>query len=404
MVTYKYTAISKDGQKVSGVTEAFNEMDAVDRIKQSNSIVLNITEVNEDKPGLLNMEIGGNKLNGKAFTMMCSQFAIILRAGIPIGRAVKLIADKTADKPLKKMLKKVAEDVEAGRSLASSFAERGDKLLPPIFIETVRAGEESGSVDKSFDTMYQHYDKTAKMKNKVKSALAYPTFVLIVAIAVVIVLMVKVVPTFTDIFAAYGSQLPVITQILIAISNFFKDYILIIIAVVAVLVIAYKLYSNTEDGRLKLAKLALKLPVFGNINTLNAASQFANSMFTMLSAGLPLTKCVNITSKVISNYFVSQEVGKVSGKLEEGRSLGASLREIGVLPDILVDMTAVGEETGEIEDTLKTVAGYYDVELEVATNAALSKLEPAILIGLAGIAGFIVLAVYIAMFEMYNVM
>ncbi len=404
LVTYKYSGISPDGQKVSGVVEAFNEMDAVNRIKQSCKVVLKVSEVKEEKPGLLNMEIGGEKLNNKAFTVMCSQFAIILKAGIPISRTVHLIAEKTTDKPLKRMLKKVAEDVESGRSLAAAFEERGSKLLPQIFIETIRAGEESGTLERSFETMYKHYDKQTKMRGKVKSALAYPAFVLVIAIIVVIVLMVKVVPTFTSIFDSYGAELPGITKALIAISDFFRNYILIILAVVAVAIIALKIYGNTENGRLKLAQIALKMPVFGNINSLNAASQFANAMTTLLGSGLPMTKSINITSKVIDNYHISKEVGKLSGKIEEGKTLGASVREAGCLPDILVDMVGVGEETGELEETLGTVAGYYDAELETAVAKAIAKLEPGILVGLALIAGFIVIAVYVAMFEMYNAM
>jgi len=404
LVTYKYTALSRSGERVSGVVDGFNELDAVDRIKQSCDIVLKMTEVKEGKEGLLNMEIGGNKLNAKAFTVMCSQFSIILRSGIPIARTVHLIADKTTDKPLKRMLKQVAEDVEAGRSLSASFAERGDKLLPPTFVETIRAGEESGNVDRSFETMYQHFDKQTKMRGKVRSALAYPTFVLLIAIAVVVVLMVKVVPTFTSIFESYGAQLPAMTRALIAISNFFRKYILVMVAVAAAIIVAYKFYSNTEEGRLKLAQLGLKLPVFGNINTLNAASQFANTMASMLAAGLPIVKSVSITAKVIDNYFVSQEIGKLSGKLEEGRSLGATMRECGVMPDILTDMVAVGEETGEMEQTMRTIGGYYDSELLQATESALKKLEPTLLVGLAVVAGFIVIAIYLAMFSMYGSM
>lgn len=403
MITYKYQALSASGEKISGVVEAYNEMDAMERIKEHASVVLKITEVAE-KTGFLNMDIGKPKLNAKAFTVMCSQFAIILRAGIPIARTVHLIADKTSDKNLKKMLKQVADDVETGRSLSQSFQERGEKILPAIFIETIRAGEESGSLDKSFETMYNHYDKQMKMKGKVKSALAYPVFVLIVAVVVVIVLMAKVVPTFTAIFESYGAELPVMTQILIAISNFFKKYWLIMLGLIAAAVISYKLVSNTEGGRLKLAQWQLKLPVFGNISVLSAASQFANSMATLLGAGLPMVRCVSITAKVLDNYHCSTEIGKIAGKLEEGRSLGECVRESGVMPDILTDMTAVGEETGELEETLHTIAGYYDVELETAINAALAKMEPALLVGLGAVAGFIVIAIYVAMFDMYNVM
>jgi type IV pilus assembly protein PilC len=252
--------------------------------------------------------------------------------------------------------------------------------------------------------MYQHYDKSVKIAGKVRSALAYPIFVLVIAVAVVIVLMVKVVPTFTEMFEAYGAELPVMTQILINISHFFQNYILIIIAVIAVLIIAYKLYGNTEEGRLQVAQWKRKIPVLGNINVLNSAVQFSDTMTTMLASGIPLNKAVSITARVIDNYYVSQEVGKLATKLEEGRSLGASMRESGCMPDILTDMVAVGEETGEMEDTLRTIGNYYENELQMAMDAALKKLEPTLLIGLAVVAGFIVIAIYMAMFEMYNAM
>ena len=404
MATYKYTAISKDGVKVSGVVEGFNEFDAVDRIKQDCDIVLKLTEVEEKKPGLLSMEIGGNRLNAKAFSLMCAQFSIILQSGIPIGRTVRLIGDKMTDKKLKGILKKVTEDVEAGRSVATSFQERGGKLLPAVFIETIRAGEESGNLSKAFETMYQHYDKQVKMRAKVRTALIYPVFVLALAVVVVIVLMVKVVPTFMDIFASYDAELPLITQSLILISNFFRKYIFLIIVVFAAIALIFKLYANTEKGRMNVAKLALKIPVLGNVSLLSAASEFAANLTTLIGAGLQLTRAVSITARVINNYYISQCVGKMTSRLEEGHTLGECMREADCLPDILVDMTAVGEETGELESTLHTVSGYYESELDMAVQDVLKKLEPTLLIGMAVIAGYIVLAVYIAMFQMYSVM
>jgi type IV pilus assembly protein PilC len=383
--------------------EAFNEMDAIDRIKRLHPIITKLTPVKEEG-GLLNMEIGGNKLNNKAFIVMCSQFAIILNAGIPIARTVHLIAEKTTDKPLKKMLLKVAEDVEGGRSIAASFAERGEKLLPATFVETIAAGEQSGNLDKAFQTVHEHFDKQAKMAAKVRGALAYPVFVMFIAVAVVVVLMVKVVPTFLAIFDSYDAQLPLPTRMLIAISNFFTKYWMVMLAIISIVGIVYKVYGNTEEGRMNLAKWSLKVPVLGNIQILNAASEFANTLTTMLSSGLPLTRAINITAKTMSNYFMSTEVGKLAVKLEEGRGLGASMREANFMPDILVDMVSVGEETGEMEKTLHTIAGYYDAELDMAIASALAKLEPALLVGLAGIAGFIVVAIYMAMFGMYAAM
>ena len=384
--------------------EGYNELDAVDRIKQTCDVILKMTPIKRDMGALMNLEIGGNKLNAKAFTVMCSQFSIILNAGIPIGRTVHLIADKTTDKPLKRILTSVAGDVEGGRSLADSFADRGGDILPPTFVETIRAGEESGNLDRAFDNMYHLFDKRVKMAGKVRSALAYPAFVMVIAVAVVIVLMVKVVPTFMTIFEDYGAELPFMTKLLISISNFFQHSWLIILVIIAVILLIYKLVSRTEKGKMALSKLALKLPVIGNINILNGASQFANSINSMMASGLPITNAVGITARTMDSYYLSSETSRLVSKLEEGRSLGASMREAGVMPDILVDMVNVGEETGELEDTMSTIAGYYDTELEMATDSAMRKLETGALLFIAVVAGFIVIAIYMAMFDMYGAM
>ena len=405
MAQFKYAALSRNGERVNGIIEGYNELDAAARVKETCSVILKIKPVEEKKEiGILNMEIGGGRLNKKAFIVMCSQFSIILRSGVPIVRTVQLIADKTADKVLKKMLQKIAVDVEGGRALSAAFEEHGGRILPVTFVETIRSGEESGNLDRSFDTMYRHFDKQMKMANKVKSAMSYPMFVLGVAVAVVVVLMVKVIPTFMEFFAEADAELPLPTRILIGISDFFRYKYMIILAVIAVIVIVYQMISHTENGHLTLSKLQLKLPILGNIAELNAASQFANSMTTLLDSGLTMNKAVSITSKTLDNYFISTETGKISSRLEEGHSLGASMRENQVLPDILVDMTSVGEETGELSETLDTIALYYDAELEVAIQDALAKLEPAMLVFLAVVAGGIVGTIYMTMFSMYAVM
>ncbi len=405
MATYKYTGITKGGEKITGIVNGYTEMDAVERVREKCDIVVKIAEMEEEgRDNLLAKEIGGDRLNAKAFTVMCSQFSIILKSGISISRTCQLIADKTTDKPLKKMLVKVSEDIESGRSLAAAFAEHGEKILPLTFIENIRAGEESGNVERAFATMHEHFDKQTKMAGKVRSALSYPIFVLFIAIVVVIVLMVKVVPTFTSIFDSYDATLPLMTRMLIGMSNFFKNFWWIIIGLIILVILGIKFYKRTEEGRLNMAKLALKLPILGNISLLNASSQFANNLTMLLGSGLSMTKAVTITSKVLDNYYISHEVGLMTAKLEEGKTLNECMRTSACLPDILTDMVGVGEETGELEDTLHTIAGYYDSELEMAIQSALKKLEPTILVFLALVAGFIVIAIYVAMFEMYSIM
>jgi type IV pilus assembly protein PilC len=335
---------------------------------------------------------------------MCSQLATILSAGIPISRAIRLIGDKVSDKTLKRILKSAGEDVEAGRSLSSSFEEYGGKLFPVTFIETIRAGEAAGDLAGAFDSMARHFDKQSKMGAKVRAAMGYPLFVLAVAVVVVMVLMVRVVPTFTAIFDDLGGELPLMTRMLIAISNFFRKYILYMVIIIAAIIVAYILYKRTPSGARNLARLQLKLPVLGNIAELNAASLFANTMATMIGAGLPMTRAVQITSQVMPNLIFKEKTAEMVTRIEEGRTVLDSMRETGVMPDILSDMVGVGEETGEMKRTLDLTAAYYDNELETAVQSAIAKLEPSLLIFIAIIAGFIVISIYMAMFSMYGSM
>lgn len=406
MNSYKYTALSASGEKVTGMIEAIDQMDASSRIRQQYDMIVNIKELKGagDVSSFLNMDIGGGKLNNKEFTLMCSQMATVLSAGIPISRAIRLIGDKVSDKTLKKIMKIAGEDVEAGRSVSASFEEHGGNIFPVTFIETIRAGEAAGDLAGAFDSMARHFDKQSKMGAKVKSAMGYPIFVMVVAVVVVMVLMVKVVPTFTAIFKDLGAELPLPTRMLIGISNFFRNYILHMLLAIAAFIVAFILYRRTPNGTKNLARLQLKLPVLGNITELNAASLFANTMATMIGAGLPITKAVKITSKVMPNDLYKEKVDGMVARIEEGRTVVDSMRETEIMPDILTDMVGVGEETGEMKHTLDVTAEFYDNELEQAVQAAIAMLEPALLIFIGIVAGFIVIAIYLAMFSMYGSM
>ncbi len=407
MTTYKYIAQAASGEQVDGMIEAIDELEATAKLRNQYRAVLSLKEVHTVSPQLsavLSMDIGGGRLDAKAFTLMCNQFATILAAGIPIARAVRLIADKTGSRTIKKLLQKVGEDVEAGRTLSASFEEHGAGILPPTFVETLRAGEEAGDMSGAFDSVYRHFDKQTKMNDKVRSAMMYPMFVLVIAVVVVIVLMVKVVPAFTMIFEDMGGQLPLMTRMLIGISGFVRATFVYFLVLAVILGLAFALFKRTDAGRMFAARLQLALPVLGNIAELNAASLFANTMATMIGSGLPMTKAVSVTAQVMPNELFRTRMESMVGRIEEGRTVVESMRETGVMPDILTDMVGVGEETGEMKATLETVARYYDTELELAVTRAVAMLEPALLCFIAVVAGFIVIAIYLSMFGMYNMM
>lgn len=402
MITYQYKALSVNGEKVQGVLEAMDEYAAMAQIKETCPIVLSLEPVKE-KTGILSKEIGTPKLDHKALAVMCSQFAIILRSGIPIDTSIALISRQVKEKHLKKMLEKSEKDVARGNGIANSF-EKNCPYLPPTFIETVRAGEESGTIEHSFETLNKYYDKSFKTKQKVKQAMSYPIFVLMVAVVVLAVVMVKVIPTIAETFVDLDGEMPAMTKAMITMSEFFRRNIWWMIMAVLLLIITGKISSNTEEGKAWWSKMKLKVPVLGNIAVLNGAAQFANTMATLLAAGLNVDRSLQITGKVLDNYAMGQEVSRMTGRIEEGKRLGDCMRESKYFPDTLIEMCAIGEETGELETTLETIGAYYDNEAQHATTKAIQKLEPTILVLLALFAGFIVIAIYLPMFTMYDLM
>ena len=402
MQTYKYSAMTKDGIKVNGVVEAVDKFSAADRIKASYPIVLSVDEIKQsplDK--LMNMDVGGGKVNPKNLSIMCSQFSTILTAGVDIASCMEMIGNQTEDKKLKKMLLESAKDVSQGNSIADSM-QRNLPTLPVTFIETIRAGEMSGTIEDSFATMKTYFERSYQLKQKVKSALSYPIFVVIVAVVVVAVIMIKVVPTLTSVFGELGGELPLVTQILINISNFFAKWWVVMLAVILICFAVFKIYTSTEEGRLNWARVQLKMPVLGKINAFSGSADFATTMSALLSAGLPVTNALQVTAKVLDNYLYGKETTIMAEKVQTGVELGTAMRKAEVFPQTLTEMTAIGEETGELEKTLKTVGDYYAQEASYAMEAAISKLEPTLLVFLAAFAGFIVISIYMPMFTMYD--
>ena len=401
MATFKYKAISKDGAAVTGIVEGKDEYDAVAKIKESCSIVVRIAPVKQTS-GILTKEIYIKKIDYKALSMVCSQFSVILNAGLPVAQCVELLAAQTEDKQLKRILEAAALEVASGVSLADSFETAGKGKIPLTFIETVRSGEQSGTLEKGLERLSFYYESRYKTTQKVAAALTYPVFVIIIAIVVVIVVMVKLIPAITGIFGEFGGQLPWITRAMINTSTFFQTYILLIIFLLAAGTGAFISYTRSEKGRVGWNRFKLKIPILGKIAMLNASSQFANTMSTLLAAGIPVPQALGITARTMDNYMLSIETGKMVTGLEEGRHLGICMKESGCYPMTLTDMCVIGEQTGELEETLRTVGRFFDNEAENATQKALAKLEPAVLIFIALLAGFIVFSIYLPMFQIYD--
>ena len=405
MVTYRYKGMSASGAEVEGVVEAFDEQDAVARARENCRVLISVEPVNNSKlNAVMNADIGqllsGGKIKPKVLSLLCSQLAIELKAGLPLVSSLRLVAENEEDKTLKRILEEVADDVHAGNGLADSFAARGPKL-PRTFIETLRAGEESGTLDSCFDRLKKYYEDSAAVSSKVASAMIYPAMLISVAVIVVAIIMLTAVPVFEDAFASMGNELPWPTRALIAMSHFFTDNILLLIVIIAAATLGLFLYGRSDNGRRFFARLMLTIPGLGLVTKMNGASQFAATLSTMLAAGLPLVKATKITASTTENLLIAEDIDAAANSVVEGNRLGDSLKKSPWLPSLLLEMTAVGEETGNMEETLTVVSEYYNKEVDEAVKRALEIMNPCITMVLAAIVVFILLSVYLPLFSLY---
>lgn len=404
MTTYSYRAISREGVEIRGVVQAADEFAAAGQIRERCPIITSLKPVQTGKlPALLSMELGSRRVKMKPLALLCSQFAITLRSGMPVGRAMEMIARQTEDRKLRRVLSEAAEDIRAGSTVASAL-RKFEGVFPETFIETISAGEHAGTLDESFRKLHSYYEKGYRTSEKIRSAMTYPSFVILVAIVVLIIVMAKVVPALTQTFAALGGELPMITRLMIASSAFFADWWIFLLFLLLLFVTAWKLYTRTERGRRLAGRLQLLLPVIGRINLMNGAAQFANTLSVMLGAGLTINNAVTATANTLDNDILAEEVLGMTAKIEEGHPIGECIRQSAYFPDTLKEMCAVGEETGDLDRTLEVVGSYFSNEADFLTQQALARLEPTLLILLALFAGFIVFSIYLPMFTMYDLM
>lgn len=400
MKAFKYTARSSYGAKVDGIIEANTKEEAVVLLKDDGYIVESI-EVSGGEHDI-DLRIGNRKTKDKTLSVMCSQFSIILEAGLPIVRTLELVAGQTEDKSLKEILFNVADDVAAGYPMADSFLKHGSHL-PTTFIESVRAGEQSGNLTIVFNRLAEFYRKQSETTGKVKSAMMYPAFVMGVAVIVVAVIMIFAVPTFKSTFEGMGAELPLPTKIMIGTSEFMTKFWWLFIVVGAAIYGGIQLAKRqSETFRLRWSQLGTKIPVIGRITSMGSSSQYASTMSVMMTAGLSTPQAVEVTSRTIGNYYMGHALSTCVPDLEAGKPLGETLAATGAYPQLVTEMTGVGEQTGELEHTLQVVSDYYDFEVQEATSRAIGLLEPMIICVLAVVVCVVLLAVYLPMFSIYG--
>lgn len=397
MPSFAYEAINSRGTTVKGSIDADNIEKAQALLKGQELIPVSVKE----QAGLtkdISFDFS-KKPSPRDFSVFCRQFVSMTQAGVSLIDALNMLSDQTENKRLQKAVREIQADVEKGESL--TVAMQKQRIMPSLLCSMVEAGEASGSLDVAFDRMATHFEKDAKLKAMVKKAAIYPIIVVIVAIAVVIVMLEVVIPTFSDMFVDMDMELPAITKGVIALSDFIAAKWYIIVAVIAAAVVGLRFFKKSAIGELIFAQAGLKMPLFGSLTIKTASARFARNISTLLAAGLPLVDAVGITADIMDNKLIKNALNASKDEIVQGTPLSVPLKQCGLFPPMVYQMTRIGEESGDIEGLLEKLADYYDEEVEQATASLMAAMEPMIIIVLAGVVGTLVGAVMAPMAQMY---
>ena len=399
MAVFNYKVVDRDGKNKKGTIEAPNRDGAEKKLKSEGYSIMSLTE--QSSPlGNIGFK---KKVKSRDLGVFCKQFSAVIKAGVTIISALELMGDQIENKTLRKAIADARTYVEKGGTLADAFRVNPD-VFPPIMINMVAAGEMSGNLEICLDRLVEHFEKDNALTSKIKGAMTYPIVVLCVMVIVIIVVLVAVIPNFASMFEDMGTQLPLATRAMMAAADFVKYKWWLLIIIVAAVVFGVKFFKKTPFGEQLFAKMGLKAPIFGPLNVKTACSRFARTMSTLMASGISMIDAVEQVAKMMDNKIIRDGLLDAKVQVSKGVPLSKPLKDMEMLPPMLSAMTKIGEETGDIEEMLSKVADYYDEEVEAATNALTSAMEPMIMVVLACIVGMIVAAVYGPIMSMYDAM
>jgi type IV pilus assembly protein PilC len=398
-IKYLYKAANKAGQTLEGIIEA-NDKGAVISALRAKSLYL--IELSDASPRTtIDLTLGSAKIPKKALAIFCTQFASILKAGVPLIQALGILGEQIENSKLQKIVQSVEEDLQRGRSLSDAFSAH-EKALPGIMIKMIEAGEISGTLDISLKRLAEHFEKENQISKKVKSAMTYPIVVCSVALIVIVFLLLFVIPKFTGIFKSTGHELPGVTQFVLSISDGIANGWFYILIGFIILYTLYRVYKSSEQGRLQLDTLKLKAPIIGKASLRILTARLSRTLATLTSSGITLTQSIRIASKVVANKLAEDRLLDVEDNIKQGKTLHQAIKAAGIFPGMLMHMTKIGEESGTLDDMLEKAAAYFEEEADSAITKVTTLLQPILLVIVAVLVLFIILSVILPMFDMYS--
>lgn len=402
MAGYAYKAIDQAGQRTVGHVEAADTAAAIKQLRQRGLTVTNLEQGGKVRQPTERRQLSvGGGVKAADLTLFSRQFATMVGAGLTILRCLMILEEQVQSPTLRRTLGEVSRDIESGRSLSDAM-EKHPKVFDQLYISMVRAGEIGGVLEMTLQRIASSLEARESLKRKIKSAMAYPVVVLIFALLATIGIIVFLVPIFANMYKDMGSGLPGITQMLVNLSDLIKKYPYVLI-LVPVPYGAFRLWVGQESGRRQWDRIKLRLPMkLGIIAQKLALARFARTISSLIASGVPMMQAIQVTGESSGNTVIENAMEDVIRSIEEGRTFSEPLRDHAIFPPMVVQMASIGEETGKIDVMLEKVAEFYEDEVDAMIKAITSIIEPIMMIAVGGIVGFIVIALYMPMFQLFD--
>lgn len=398
MANFKYKAINSEGQRIEGSQSADSESQVREMLLSNQYYPLSIEKENSKNKSSFSFD---RKVKLKDIAVFCRQFYVMLDSGLSIGKTLNILIEQGEKPKLREALIGVNSDIKRGETLASSMGKRKD-VFPKLLTSMIDAGERSGNLDIILKRMAEYYEKETKIRGKIKSAMIYPIVLGVVAIIAITFILTFVMPTFVQMFEENNVELPMSTKMVLGTSKMLGKYGVIFFLVLVIGIILLGKYLKSEEGQYKLSVINLKLPVIKKLTQKIVVSRFTRTMGIVSSSGMSLVTSLEIVASVVVNKIAEKELLKVKEKVLKGEGLGDSIMNIKIFPPMLASMVKVGEEAGSLDSILDKTADFYDDELEREIQTATALIEPAMIVIMGVIIGFLLISILTPMFKMYN--
>ena len=402
MPVYLWKGRTVAGEVQTGELTLDNQDEVLAALRKKRIIITSVRE----KPRDIKFTLPkiGSGVSTRDLAIFTRQFATMINAGLPLVQCLDILSKQTEKEDFRGVIAQTMRDVEAGTTLAEALAKKeNNKVFDELFVNMVEAGEAGGILDDILQRLATFIEKAEALKRKIQGAMVYPAVVMTVAILATAFMLIFIIPTFARMFTAFGGDLPLPTKIVMGLSSFLRSYWWVMLGSIVGFAFALRRYYNTERGRMEIDKLLLRVPVLGDVIRKGAVARFTRTLGTLISSGVPILTGLEITARTAGNRVVQEAIMAARASIREGETISAPLKQSNVFPPMVVQMISVGEETGALDDMLTRIADFYDSEVDTAVDALTSLIEPVMIVFMGAVVGGMVIAMYLPMFKLINV-